>query len=253
MLIARSVPARSSRDQRIAEGLPLVRRLAFRLAKRLPPNVDVGDLIGAGSEGLVRAADAYDRARHPSFAAYAELRIRGAMLDELRSLDPMTRHGRRKLAEVTKAVAELTRALGRPPEEEEVADHLGVELAEYRRMCEDAARVPALARTGDVDPDMLGHGESDVFAIVEERERAELLAAAIEGLPERSRTVLGLYYQEQCTQAEIGRILGVTEGRVCQILGEAAARLRAALSDDGERSGRRKRTAALRPREGSGT
>ncbi|MEZ4253155.1 MAG: RNA polymerase sigma factor FliA [Polyangiales bacterium] len=231
-MTARSLPPRAQRDRLIAEGLPLVRRLAFRLAKRLPPNVDVGDLIGAGSEGLVRAADAYDSTRHASFAAYAELRIRGAMLDELRALDPMTRHGRRRLAEVTKAIAALTRDLGRPPEEREVADHLGVDLDEYRRLCEEAARVPALARTGDVDPDAFVPADSDVFAIVEERERAALLAQAIASLPERSQTVLALYYQEQCTQAEIGKILGVTEGRVCQILGESAARLRAALDED---------------------
>lgn len=232
MLTSRSPSPMPQRDRLIAEGLPLVRRLAFRLARRLPPNVDVGDLIGAGSEGLVRAADAYDPGRHASFAAYAEMRIRGAMLDELRTLDPMTRHGRRRLAEVSKAIQELTRTLGRAPEEQEVATHLGVELAEYRRLCEEAARVPALARTGDIDPDVLVQSDSDVFTIVEERERSELLARAIDALPERARMVLALYYQEQCTQAEIGKILGVTEGRVCQILGESAARLRAALSDE---------------------
>jgi RNA polymerase sigma factor for flagellar operon FliA len=241
--------ARAARDKRIAEGLPLVRRLAFRLARRLPPSVDVGDLIGAGSEGLVRAADAYDPTKHPSFVAYAERRVRGAMLDELRALDPMTRHGRQKLAEVTKAVAELTRTLGRPPEEEEIAARLGIDVAEYRRSCEEAARVPGLARTGDVDPDMIGHADADVLAVVEERQRSELLAAAIEGLPERSRIVLALYYQEQCTQAEIGKILGITEGRVCQILGETAARLRAALSEEG---GRAKPPRAPRGRDGGG-
>ncbi|MCU0674523.1 MAG: RNA polymerase sigma factor FliA [Myxococcota bacterium] len=248
MLTARQSSPRAQRDRLIAEGLPLVRRLAFRLARRLPPNVDVGDLIGAGSEGLVRAADAYDPARHASFAAYAEMRIRGAMLDELRSLDPMTRHGRRRLAEVTKAVQELTRTLGRAPEEAEVAGHLGLELDEYRRLCEEAARVPALARTGDIDPDVLVQSDSDVFTIVEERERSELLARAIDALPERSRMVLALYYQEQCTQAEIGKILGVTEGRVCQILGESAARLRAALADD-ERSATKMRRATKPRRE----
>ncbi|MEM9073678.1 MAG: FliA/WhiG family RNA polymerase sigma factor [Myxococcota bacterium] len=217
-----------SRDELIREGLPWVRRIAFRMARRLPPSVDVGDLIGAGSEGLIKAADAFDPSRHPRFRTYAEARIRGSILDELRSQDPMTRHGRRRLAEVTRAIRSLTLELGRPPEEAEVAKKLEIDIEEYRRLSADFAKAPALARTAEVDPDRVG-GTSDVHNIAVKREQKRMLAEAIRRLPERTQRVLALYYQKQCTQAEIGAILGVTEGRVCQILGEATVRIRAEL------------------------
>ena len=215
------------RDEMIQRGLPLVRRLAFRLARRLPPNVDVGDLIGAGTEGLLKAVDAYDPTRIPRFESYAEMRIRGAILDELRSNDSMTRHGRRRLAEVTKAVRDLEAKLGRAPEEQEIADALGMELEAYQQLAEGLSRGPALARLGEADPDEVDGGWEDPAAVVSEKELKQELVKAITRLPKRTQTVLALYYQEECTQAEIGRILGVTESRVCQILGEAVARLRA--------------------------
>lgn len=224
-----SPDALRSRDELIRKGIPWVRRIAFRIAKRLPPNVDVGDLIGAGSEGLVKAADAFDAARHPRFRAYAEARIRGAILDELRAQDPMTRHGRRRLAEVTRRVRELTLSLGRPPDEIEIADALDMSLEDYRKLAADLAKAPALARTGEIDPDRMGGNTADVHSIAERREQQRMVADAIDQLPERMRMVLALYYQEQCTQSEIGKILGVTEGRVCQILGEAAVRIRSQL------------------------
>lgn len=232
--------AELTRDELIREGLPWVRRIAFRMARRLPPSVDVGDLIGAGSEGLIKAADAFDPTRHPRFRAYAEARIRGAILDELRSHDPMTRHGRRRLAEVTRAVRALTLELGRPPEEHEIAEKMGIEIAEYRRLAADFAKAPALARMAEVDPDRV-QGRADVHDIAEVREQKRLLAAAIRKLPERTQKVLALYYQEQCTQAEIGLVLGVTEGRVCQILGEASVRIRAELGLPARPKTKRKR------------
>jgi RNA polymerase sigma factor for flagellar operon FliA len=219
-----------TRDELIARGLPIVRRVAFRLARRLPPNVDVGDLIGAGNAGLLKAVSAWDMDRTPSFEAYIEARVRGAILDELRRNDPMTRHGRRKLAEVTKAVRALEARLGRRPEEHEIAEALGVTLEEFHRIAEDLARGPALARMGD-DPDGLSHGDANAEATLLDRELKARLVEALKRLPERQQQVLALYYQEQCTQAEIGRILGVTESRVCQILGEATARLRAYMGD----------------------
>lgn len=219
--------ASQDRDEMIQRGLPLVRRLAFRLARRLPPNVDVGDLIGAGTEGLLKAVDAYDPTRVPRFESYAETRIRGAILDELRSNDSMTRHGRRRLAEVSKAVRKLQAELGRAPEEEEIASELGMELEAYQQLAEGLARGPALARLGEADPDEVDGGWADPAAIATEKQLKAELVAAIQRLPKRTQTVLALYYQEECTQAEIGKILGVTESRVCQILGEAVARLRA--------------------------
>ncbi len=221
-----------SRDELIAEGMPIVRRVAYRMARRLPPSVDVGDLIGAGSEGLIKAAESYDPTVYPRFEPYAKQRIRGAILDELRSWDPVTRHGRRKMLEVSKAVDRLTIRLGRQPEEHEVADELGMPLEDYQRIAMELARGPMLGRLGQVEPDHVDSGFDDPASILGKREMMERLARAITQLPDRSQTVLALYYQEDCTQAEIGEILGVTESRVCQILGEAAARLRALLARD---------------------
>jgi len=217
------------RDKLIEEGLPIVRRLAFRLARRLPPNVDVGDLIGAGSEGLLKAVANYDATKHERFAPYAEVRIRGAMLDELRSADPVTRHGRRRMAEVSKAIKKLTHALGRPPEEQEIADELGLDLKQYRKLAADLAKAPALGHIGELSPEDIQGNTEQADEQLLAQERQALVADAITKLPERMQMVLALYYQEECTQAEIGKILGVTEGRVCQILGEAAARIRAEI------------------------
>ena len=221
-----------TRDELIAIGIPIVRRIAFRMARRLPPTVEVGDLIGAGTEGLLRAIDAYDRARCDRFEFYAETRVRGAILDELRSLDVMTRHGRHRMTEVTRVIRALVGELNRPPTEDEIAVRLGLPLDEYRRIALELSRVPALGRLGEVDPDQLACSALDPGALYEEADLRRNLVRAIARLPERMRQVLALYYEHSCTQAEIGRVLGVTESRVCQILGEAAARLRVALVVD---------------------
>ncbi len=235
------------REEAIRRGLPLVRRMAYRMVRRLPPNVDVDDLVGAGHEGLLKAVESYDPQRHDRFESYAELRIRGAILDELRAADPMTRHGRRKLAEVSRTISALRQQLGREPEPDEIAHRLGMSLESYHRLTESLARGPALGRLGETEGDDLADDRSDdPHSAYEQQQMRRQLAEAIRKLPERTQIVLALYYQEECTQAEIGRILGVTESRVCQILGEAAARIRGLLGidvPDGRRRGRRKRSA----------
>jgi RNA polymerase sigma factor FliA len=223
-----AVGPRPSRDELIQRGLPIVRRIAFRLARRLPPNVDVGDLIGAGTEGLLKAIESYDQTNAARFETYAEARVRGAVLDELRGQDALTRHGRRQMGEVARAMRKLEAILGRAPEEGEVAKELGMELDAYHKLAENLSRAPALANLGALDPDDVA-GASDSAGEFEHRELKTQLMTAIKRLPDRTQTVLGLYYQEECTLAEIGEILGVTESRVCQILGDATGRLRAAL------------------------
>ncbi len=217
---------RPTRAELMAVGLPIVRRVAFRLARRLPPNVDVGDLIGAGSEGMLKAIDAWDATRAPSFEAYLDARIRGAILDELRASDVMTRHGRRRLTETAHAVRALEQRLGRAPEEEEIAKELGLTLEAYQKLSEDLNRGPALGRVGE-DPDALPSASAGPPEALLGAELRGRLVKALGRLPERQQQVLALYYQEECTQSEIGRILGVTESRVCQILGDATVRLRA--------------------------
>lgn len=225
-------PPRSARDELVSAGLPIVRRLAYRLARRLPRSVDVRDLIGAGTEGLLEAVDAYDVARAPKFEAFAEFRIRGAMLDWLRAIDPMTRYGRDRTNAVAEAIRKIEKREQRVATEDEIAAELGVSIDEYHDMVAEISRGAALGELAPADPD-------DVAAQIESpdrfAQRAEFrarLVAAIQRLPERSQRVLALYYQEECTQLEIAKILGVTEGRVCQILGEAIARLRGWLKEE---------------------
>lgn len=222
-----SVPA-PDRDELIARGIPVVRRLAFRMARRLPPNVDVGDLIGAGTEGLLKAVESYDPSNAARFETYAESRIRGAILDELRSQDALTRHGRRQLSQVTRAIRKLETDLGRSPDDKEIATAVGVDLDTYHKMQEHLSRAPALANLGSIEPDDVS-GDADASADVEHRQLKTHLAEAIKGLPARTQTVVALYYHEECTLLEIGQILGVTESRICQILGDATVRLRASL------------------------
>lgn len=216
------------RDDLIARGIPIVRRLAFRMARRLPPNVDVGDLIGSGTEGLLKAVESYDPTNAARFETYAEARIRGAILDELRSQDALTRHGRRQLSTVTRAIRKLETELGRSPDDREIAAAVGVDLETYHKMVEHLSRAPALANLGSIEPDDVS-GDSDASADAEQRELRTHLAKAIKHLPPRTQTVLALYYHEECTLLEIGQILGVTESRICQILGDATVRLRASL------------------------
>jgi RNA polymerase sigma factor for flagellar operon FliA len=220
--------AKPSRDEMIQRGLPIVRRLAFRLARRLPPNVDVGDLIGAGTEGLLKSIESYDPSHAARFETYAESRVRGAILDELRGQDALTRHGRRQFGEVTRAIRRLESRLGRMPEEQEVANELNIDLAAYHKLAEHLSRAPALANLGAIDPDDVA-GEESTGREIETRQLKGQLVDAMKKLPQRTQTVLALYYQEECTLAEIGQVLGVTESRVCQILGDATARLRASL------------------------
>jgi RNA polymerase sigma factor for flagellar operon FliA len=219
------------RDELIHRGLPLVRRMAFRMARRLPPNVDVNDLIGAGTEGLLKAVQYYDSERYPQFEPYAKTRIRGAILDELRANDSLTRYGRSRMAEITNTIKELQNRLGRQPAEDEVAARMGIPLEQYQRLTGDLMRGPTLQGLSSVAADDAESGAPTPDLMLLENDLKHRLAVAMTKLSERTQQVLALYYQEECTQAEIGQILGVTESRVCQILGEASARLRAMLED----------------------
>ncbi|MET0388345.1 MAG: RNA polymerase sigma factor FliA [Polyangiales bacterium] len=219
------------REELIRQGLPLVRRMAFRMARRLPPNVDVNDLIGAGTEGLLKAVQYYDAQRYPQFEPYAKTRIRGAILDELRANDSLTRYGRSRMAEITNTIKELQHRLGRQPAEDEIAQRMGIPLEQYQRLTGDLMRGPTLQGLSSIAPDDAESGAATPDALLLDSDLKRRLATALGKLTERTQQVLALYYQEECTQAEIGQILGVTESRVCQILGEATARLRAMLED----------------------
>jgi RNA polymerase sigma factor FliA len=220
-----------SHEERVSIGLPIVRRMAFRLARRLPPNVDVEDLISAGTEGLLRALQTYDDAQYPNFEPYAKVCIRGAILDELRANDSLTRYGRDRLKEINKAIHALQNEIGREPTETEIANRLSIPLSEFQRISGELVRRPMLTFIDPIEPDTVESDGPTPATVLDRQELRERLMSAIERLPEKSQQVLALYYQEECTQLEIGRILGVTNSRASQILSESIAQLRALLEE----------------------
>lgn len=207
--------------------LPLVRRTAMRLSRKLPMSISTSDLVGYGWVGLLEAyrrVDAFTDS--DEFEAYALYRVRGAMLDHLRCLDPATRAARQASRAIARASAKMERTLGRSPEEEEIARELGVDLERYRTMLSEVARA-GMSRLELLDVDRMDEGalgasesESDAIAL------RELLANKIGGLPQRLQQVLALYYQEDLSLRDIGAVLGVTESRACQLHAEALHRLR---------------------------
>jgi RNA polymerase sigma factor FliA len=224
--------ARRSMDRSQYERfLPLVRRTAMRLARRVPATITVADLVGYGWVGLM---EAYQRsaANMPDeeFEAYALYRVRGAMLDYLRSLDPATRDLRRASRRVAHAIRDLSHRLGRDPEEEEIAESIGMPLPGYRELLEKIAKA-GMARLelldlDDIEVESTGETIDDAVA---KRRLADAVAGAMETLPPKLLQVLALYYQEGCTLKQIGAVLGVGESRVSQLHTEAIHRLRAAV------------------------
>jgi len=214
-----------------ARFLPLVRRTAMRLARRVPSNITVADLVGYGWIGLM---EAYQRSAadmpDEEFQAYALYRVRGAMLDYLRSLDPATRDLRRASRRVARAIRDLSQSLGREPQEEEIARSLEMNIDAYRQLLEKISAA-GMARLELLDLDDLeveGAGET-IDDTVAKRRLADAVAAAMETLPPKLVQVLALYYQEGCTLRQIGEVLGVGESRVSQLHSEAIHRLRAAV------------------------
>jgi RNA polymerase sigma factor for flagellar operon FliA len=216
------------------EHLPLVRRQALNLQVRLPASVELDDLIQAGMIGLLDAVNRYDAGQGASFATFASQRIRGAMLDELRSRDWVPRSVRRNARMLDEAIRRLEQQLGRPPEEREIAAALEVSLEEFRHLLMDAngSQLVALDELPEEESDNLSAAAhaTPLAELLEGRRRADLVKA-IDRLPEREKLLLGLYYQEDLNLKEIGAVLGVSESRVCQLHSQAVVRLRAALAD----------------------
>ncbi len=229
-------PDRASREQRIAEHYPLVRTIAARMAQRLPAHVEIDELTHMGTLGLIDAVDRYDASRGVPLRAYAEIRIRGAIVDALREADWTPRAVRRNTARLEDVRTQLRRRLGREPRREEMAEALEVAPTEYDRLRADGEirRLVSLDAppTDDGQVSLLDQLASDGDSPDDHWEAAERYAAlhaAIESLPERERDVVTTYYQSGLSLKQIGQRLGVTESRVCQIHAQAVKRLQKVL------------------------
>ncbi len=214
--------------------LDFVRRIATRMARSLPAHVSLDDLIGAGTLGLLDAVDRYDPIKADRFETFAEFRIKGAILDELRRYDLMARNARLTAKRLARKNQELTAQLGRPPLENEMAAGLEMTVEDYRRLVERVGNVRVLSlddlqRSDDGPAERMIELSSKAIGPDEATSIRELhtrLRNAVSGLPERQQLILEMYYQREMTLKEIGLHVGVTESRVCQIMGEATGRLR---------------------------
>lgn len=219
----------------VVEHAPLVKRIAHHMAARLPASVQIDDLIQAGMIGLLEAARQYDASQGASFSTYAGIRIRGAMLDEIRRLDWTPRSVHRKAREVARAIQEIENETGREAEDAEVAERLGISLNEYHQILQDsaAARVFSIDQE-DPESGLVAEHPSDEpspAAQLHRQQLQELLAQAIAALPERERLIMQLYYDEELNLKEIGAVLGVSESRVSQIHGRILLKLREQMAD----------------------
>jgi len=222
--------ARGGADELIERHAPLVKRIAYHLAGRLPASVEVDDLIQAGMIGLLEAAANYASDRGASFETYAGIRIRGAMIDALRQLDWAPRSVHRKARAAAEAMRAIETSKGRAASDTEIAAAMGIPLTEYHGIVQDAAvcqlssldEVAGIAEIPGVEPDPLLQAENGALRTA--------VAEAIAALPERERLVMSMYYDDELNLKEIGEVLGVSESRTCQLHGQALIRLRGKLS-----------------------
>jgi RNA polymerase sigma factor for flagellar operon FliA len=223
-------------EQLVTAHLDLVRRVAHHLAARLPASVQIEDLVQSGMVGLIEASRQFQFGQGATFATYAGIRIRGAMIDELRRSDWTPRSVHRNSRRIAEAIQQVESREGRAARDAEIAAALGTTIDDYQAMLQDSASTRILGLEDlfgeDMDPDRLLPGDDPGPSEQFERDRfRDALAQALAGLPEKERLVLSLYYDEELNLREIGAIIGVTESRVSQIRSQALHRLRVRLSD----------------------
>jgi RNA polymerase sigma factor for flagellar operon FliA len=228
----------SDKEQCLKEFAPLVKRIAHFMMLKLPNSVQVDDLIQAGMIGLLDAAGRYDELRGAQFETYASQRIRGAMLDELRSADWLPRSMRSDMRRIESAINRVQQRLGKAPAESDIAKELGITLPDYQQMLQES-RGAQLMYYEDFhnsdEEDFFDRFESDgksnpLEVLKDERFRGALINA-IANLPERERLLMGMHYEQDMNLREIGEVLGVGESRVCQLHSQAVARLRSMLGE----------------------
>jgi len=230
----------SYRDQLITEYLPYVKRIVHRIAAHLPSTIDIEDLMNVGVIGLIQAVDRYDPKRDNKFMTYAVFRIRGAVLSELRSRDFLSRANRRKIRDLENIHLKLEQKLGREVDDFEVARELGVDIEQVHRTRQMSGisfiSFEELGFSSKDDKEKLINylvdSDDDALARTRLKELKAAVAKAIEQLPKKERLVISLYYLDELTMKETGKVLNVTESRVSQIHSQAIMRLRAKLKRD---------------------
>lgn len=232
------IPA--DRDEAIQQYAPLVKYVVGRLAIGLPAILDYEDILSYGTIGLIEALDRYDGSKGVKFETYAISRIRGAIIDALRSLDRLPRSVRQKAKRLEQVNAQLTHDLGREPTEEELASAMDMTVAQYNKTLVDSSWV-TVSLDGLLERDDTGEGPSgnempadpdqeDFTDRLEKRQTLEVLTEAVKSLPEREWLIVSLYYKDEMTMKEIAQILEISESRVCQLHGRALGRLRTRIS-----------------------
>jgi RNA polymerase sigma factor for flagellar operon FliA len=229
------------REEIILQYAPLVKYVMGRLAISLPAVLDYEDILSFGTIGLIEAVERFDYEKGVKFETYAIARIRGAIIDALRSLDRLPRSVRQKAKDADKALVDLAEGLGRDPTDEEVADAMGLTVQAYRKHLIDASWITVsldtMGTSNDGDEDggsgALGIADPDDedFSVgLEQQELVGELAGAIRELPEREQLILSLYYKEELTMREVSKVLSISESRVCQLHARALTRLRGSIA-----------------------
>lgn len=219
---------------------PLVRRLALQLLAKLPASVELDDLVQVGMLGLLEAGERFQDLQRAKFETYASQRIRGAMLDELRANDFVSRGMRQSARQVAGAIQALEQRRGRAPREAEVAEELQLPLADYQQLLQDIHGCQLVHVDDFETPDEAagfldrhaareGGATDEPLALLMKKGLRQQLLRALQALPERDQLLMGLYYDEELNLREIGAVLGVSQARVCQLHSQAIARLRASL------------------------
>jgi len=233
-----TVKGQLDRSAQIKQYQPLVRRLAHYMMAKLPASVEVDDLIQVGLIGLADALSRYEASQGVQFETFATQRIRGAMLDELRGNDWMSRGSRKSQKEIETTMRRLEHRLGRSPIESEIAAEMGMTLVEYQSLLgkvrgTQLVYLEDMSRNGEDDDNFLDRhvadSEADPMNMLRDHRLRESLVAAIKGLPEREQYIMSMYYEKDMNLKEIAAVLDVTESRVCQLHSQSIARLRAKM------------------------
>ncbi|MCL1980711.1 MAG: FliA/WhiG family RNA polymerase sigma factor [Proteobacteria bacterium] len=232
------VPPLDDRSQLIRDHMPLVELVVQRMIPQVPSFMTKEDMISAAMVGLIDAANKFDDAKGVKFKTFAEHRVRGAILDEMRKLDWFSRSMRDKQNQLTQTMLRLERLLGRSPDEEEMAVEMGISLDDYRNLLANVSHLGCVSLHETLDHTEEGRSFLDTLEdvgglapaeLIEKQEMTRLLAEVLEELSEKERLVIALYYYEELTQKEIAEVLSLSEGRVSQLHSQALLKLRVKL------------------------